>query len=391
MADNNGKFTLDETPGGFKRSPTEKSPTQKIPAQKGGTRISGIRELNIPKGAFGPAKASGDPARRSRPQSAAARQGTKSKTRSASGKAVNQRPGVNPAAMSQRERNQIYSEKRKLERRRKQMISYAVLIFGAVLLLLILSLTVLFRVSEINIVGEAPYTDEQIIRSSGVEKGDNIIRVKGSKVESSLTNSLPYIVRAEIEKKLSGKLTIKVTATEGTLAFIAGERSIITDDKCKVLEIAGSEKALNYAVAVGVDGVDAEACEPGKRIVSENDEQIELLCTVYTAAAEAGINSITSIDISDRDYIQVVSEGRLNIIAGSSENIERKMALASKVIDRENELSPMQYGTIDLTIDGKAYFRPATEEDITLPYTEPEEQTGEAVSEEESSAEDSGS
>ena len=52
----------------------------------------------------------------------------------------------------------------------------------------------------------------------------------------------------------------------------------------------------------------------------------------------------------------VTVDARLTLQIGTLSGLERKLALAQRVINRENELNPEQYGTINLTVEGKAYF-----------------------------------
>ena len=83
----------------------------------------------------------------------------------------------------------------------------------------------------------------------------------------------------------------------------------------------------------------------------------------------------------------------MSFIGGMS-SVERKLALAAKVIERENEIDPMQYGRIDLSsVEGKAFFKPLeepveeeTSEEASVPVEEtsqqenqPEEESTEAA------------
>ena len=71
------------------------------------------------------------------------------------------------------------------------------------------------------------------------------------------------------------------------------------------------------------------------------------------------IKKITSIDISDVQKVTMVYDGRIELDIGNTGSVERKLALAAKVIEREDEIDPTQFGIIDLgSVEGKAFFRP---------------------------------
>ena len=66
----------------------------------------------------------------------------------------------------------------------------------------------------------------------------------------------------------------------------------------------------------------------------------------------------------------MVYQDRIIIDVGTIANLEKKMALAANVIKTQDEISPYQEGTINLTIDKQAYFSPKAEESTTENPTE---------------------
>lgn len=58
---------------------------------------------------------------------------------------------------------------------------------------LLLSTTVLFNVENIRVTGASNYTPQEIIDASGVEAGDNLVRLSTDKVSSQITSRLVYI------------------------------------------------------------------------------------------------------------------------------------------------------------------------------------------------------
>ncbi len=82
------------------------------------------------------------------------------------------------------------------------------------------------------------------------------------------------------------------------------------------------------------------------------------------------ISGITSMDLSNTVEVKLIYQDRIIIDVGTIANLEKKMALAANVIKTQDEISPYQEGTINLTIDKQAYFSPKAEESTTEKPTE---------------------
>ena len=248
--------------------------------------------------------------------------------------------------------------------------------------MVVLSLTVFFKIDEITVVGESPYTDEQIIAASGINLDENIIMCDADGVSGRLAKALPHIGSAQVKRSLSGKVDIIVEVTPGKYSFIVGETSVIVDAQGKVLEQTTAQAAVEYTV---VQGVEIGKSNPGETIELKDKGAFDLLLNLDVQLVTAGIDKITSINLTDVYDISIVYDGRLTLLIGDTGDIDRKLALAAKVIERENELDPMQYGSIDLdSVDGKAFFRPLeepieeeTSEDVNEETSLPDEETSE--------------
>lgn len=281
--------------------------------------------------------------------------------------------------LSANERRRLHAEQRRAERRRKTILQYIAIGFAVVAVMVVLSLTVFFKIDEIQIVGESPYTDEQIIASSGISLNENIIVCDAKGVSGKLAKALPHIGSAEVKRSLSGKVTITVKVTPGKYSFINGDTAVVINDEGKVLGQVPAAEAVKYTVVQGLGIVNAV---PGETVEVSDSGAYELLKSVGAQLDGAGINKITSVDITNVYDINVVYDGRLTLLIGGMSSVERKLALAAKVIERENEIDPMQYGRIDLSsVEGKAFFKPLeepveeeTSEETSVPVEETSQQ-----------------
>ncbi len=266
------------------------------------------------------------------------------------------------------EENNMHTVQRRRQTKTKRLFSYVMIALLVVIVMVVLSLTVLFPINEIEVVGSGYYPNEQVIAASGLELGENIIRCKADQVSDILSKALPYVDHAEVKRSVSGKVTITVTETVGKYAVLYGEQCVILNAQGKVLEIASGENAVKYTVVLNA-AVDSPV--PGTPAVFSGDISLEKVLSLGNSLADASIDKITSMDLTNISDVIVMYDARLKLQIGTLSGLERKLALAQRVIARENELNPSQYGTVNLTVDGKAYFS----------ETIPDELLGEGVDE----------
>ena len=84
----------------------------------------------------------------------------------------------------------------------------AVLILAAI----VLGCVVFFRVNTVEVVGDSPYTAEEIIAVSGVEQGDNLFALNKYQISSRIYTQLPYIDTVNFVRRYPDTLVIHVTA-----------------------------------------------------------------------------------------------------------------------------------------------------------------------------------
>ena len=91
--------------------------------------------------------------------------------------------------------------KKKYKRRRKTAV-YLLLLLFVCIICLILSLTVFFNASEIKVSGNSRYTVSQVIKASGIEEGDNLLRMSKSKIKEKIFMFLNIISTSHFQSMI---------------------------------------------------------------------------------------------------------------------------------------------------------------------------------------------
>ena len=252
------------------------------------------------------------------------------------------------------EARERYEKKLKIVTRNRRILLGTVAVVVVAAVFAVLSLTVLFNVSEVKVAKAGKhYQPEQIIEAADVEVGDNMVATNWDRVKEKVEQKLPYVLSLEIKKTASGKITFSVVDDTATLVFKTSKGYALADANCKVLEIVKEKPKNNGLTLLTVKNrINAD---PGETISFADDGESILYDTIRTAIKNSGIGNITGIDISDPENIYLEYQNRYRLYLGNSEDIEYKLREAKKIIAEEDENDPNQIGEINLSILKKVY------------------------------------
>ena len=252
------------------------------------------------------------------------------------------------------EARERYEKKLKIVTRNRKILFGTVAVVVVAAVFAVLSLTVLFNVSEVKVAKAGKhYQPEQIIEAADVDVGDNMVATKWDRVKEKVEQKLPYVLSLEIKKTASGKITFSVVDDTATLVFKTSKGYALADANCKVLEIV-KEKPKNKGLTL-LTVKNRINADPGETISFADDGESILYDTIRTAIKNSGIGNITGIDISDPENIYLEYQSRYRLYLGNSEDIEYKLREAKKIIAEEDENDPNQIGEINLSILKKVY------------------------------------
>ena len=252
------------------------------------------------------------------------------------------------------EARERYEKKLKIVTRNRRILFGTVAVVVVAAVFAVLSLTVLFNVSEVKVAKAGKhYQPEQIIEAADVDVGDNMVATNWDRVKEKVEQKLPYVLSLEIKKTVSGKITFSVVDDTATLVFKTSKGYALADANCKVLEIV-KEKPKNKGLTL-LTVKNRINADPGETISFADDGESILYDTIRTAIKNSGIGNITGIDISDPENIYLEYQSRYRLYLGNSEDIEYKLREAKKIIAEEDENDPNQIGEINLSILKKVY------------------------------------
>ena len=335
-------------------------------------------------------------------------------------------------AASAKSREELRRENRQeLERqksRRKAMWIILLVAIGVVIAV-ILSLTVFFKVTAVEVdVSKSQYSAAQIRDASGIEEGDSLFLLNREKAADRISTKLPYTGEIVVKRSFPSKVKIFVEDSTVTAAVKYNDKFIVLSESDKVLATANNIDALNSLVerqakkkagtspeksqkktpttttttvttttttttvqtepvtdANGmivepttvadaveitggedirnadpsvtiITGVKVQEAKVGYPLKAKNAKVFETYKEIRAAMDRWGVRDITAVDLTKVTDIRLTYQQRITILLGSATGLDRKAAMCSKVLEEQNKVSTEQKGTIDLSIEGKAYF-----------------------------------
>lgn len=276
---------------------------------------------------------------------------------------------------TQRKEDARLEELRKKQRRRARHLTRrrispstlrALLIMAGVLVAVVLSMLIFFRVGEesehILISGNQYYTDEEILAACGVSEGDNLLLLSRGKISGNLLAALPYVKDVQITRKLPNTLLISLNEYSVSYAVRdeTGQYYLMTAGG-KITRAISQSEAGEYILVDGlrictpVVGAQAEASvEEDTDAAQRMSALTQLLSEIESAELSRQISAVRA----DTAYSLEMDYGTQYLVRlGSTERLAYKLEYLKKVVD---QLESYRSGTIDLSFEegDQARFTP---------------------------------
>lgn len=234
-----------------------------------------------------------------------------------------------------------------IKRRRKKAIKRNIVFFLLLISLFIILCLKLpyFNVTNIVVLNNKIINTEEILSIAKVNKGTNIFYMDLKKIETNILNN-PYILKADVKRKLPNTISISVQEREAVF-YIKGENNnLVIDKHGVVLEEKEDISSMNLTKLMGFE---AEGSEIGKVIYSDDDRKIDFI-SLITELITANISNIkiTAVDLSDILDIKIYSND-MCIKLGTSQNVKDKLNLAFNIITENKLLNSRGY--IDVSLE----------------------------------------
>lgn len=96
---------------------------------------------------------------------------------------------------------------------------YRLLAFVAICIAIVGALSLFFKADQIFVTGTSRYSQQQVLRASGIRQGGNLFLLNKHQAASAITEQLPYVESVRIRRQLPNALRIEITECTHPLAM----------------------------------------------------------------------------------------------------------------------------------------------------------------------------
>lgn len=218
------------------------------------------------------------------------------------------------------------------------------------------------RVKVIKVNGVTQYDTNEVIASTGVTEGQNLLLVNAKSIEENLYSLYPYVEKIKLRRIFP--TTAEISITEATVRYsIAYNGGYVYISQYGKLLDNRTEQEANSILLVGGGITDNDG------YLKFNDEyQQQAYEEINTCLNERGdeISKITRIDISDVYNIKLLYDGRVLMNIGGISDLRYKLNFGLQIV-MGSGISDTEYGTLDLTLskeNNRAYFNPTSQSEV---------------------------
>lgn len=232
-------------------------------------------------------------------------------------------------------------------RRIIRILSYGVIAAVVLIVGVVLSLTVLFKTQVYEVTGNTKYSEEELIDTCGISKGENIFLAPKGPAENRLKKNYPYIEEAHVSSGIPDTIRIAIIeADEGYLVKVSDQEYLVISTKGRILNSTADPSAYNLPIFIGPK---LESGEIGDYVSYEDESVLDMIESITQTFADNGYQGITEIDATNTADISFTYDDRIKVRLGIPEALDYKVRTAMTIIN-EN-LDKNQTGAVTGVLD----------------------------------------
>lgn len=240
-------------------------------------------------------------------------------------------------------------ERMKARRRKRGLLRSG----GVFLLLFVLTLGVvflgyklLFRVRTVTIVGDCPYSADEIAQAAGIEYGTGLFSFSASASEKSAVLSIPNIASLKVDRHIPDSVTLIVKYENPVYYSGIYGKIYLFSESLRVLG-EGSEEDCEALIHLRLPQV--KSVTVGEVPVFRDPMYFEQIrATVNSVQASSLCDRIDRIDLADFYSLTMICDGKYVMSFGDYDDTDAKLRIATAVLEDEM-FAHQNRATIDLS------------------------------------------
>lgn len=230
----------------------------------------------------------------------------------------------------------------------------------AVVMAVVFSMSIFFKVEKIEVAGVDKYTVEQVQNASKIMNGSNLLSLNKAQIASKILSKLPYISEVRIGIRLPDTVVIEVKETTVAYAVQSGDDAWwLISCEGKVLEKIDASASHSNTRILGVRLDDPQlgkaaialelAVQPDGMgetpVIIYSAEKLEAALQITKETENNGVlGELATIDVTDMSNIELWYGQRFQILLGNNDDIPKKIF---SVVQAIRQLGAYETGVLD--------------------------------------------
>lgn len=211
--------------------------------------------------------------------------------------------------------------------------------------LIILAFSPLFNIKEIKVKGNLRLTENSIVKESGIEVGQNILRLNKNIIKDNLFR-LSYIEDASIRRTWPDTITISVIEKEEIAKVVTFGSTIALDENGQVLEAYSDNSLVDVPL---IDNIEVFSYGINKVLETSDNEKINNLLEVLKIFEKNDMLQIVEKIDKNEGIIIYTKDGHIANL-GDMTDLDYKIKRLKAVANRET-IDKYYFDISNLNID----------------------------------------
>ena len=235
----------------------------------------------------------------------------------------------------------------------KSMMKGISLFIAIVILLILLLLSPVFYVKNVEVTGNKNIPGNTILSLANIPDCTNIFKVTTKELKTKIKENA-YINTVNIKKIYPSTIIINVTERETAYMLEYASSYAYIDNQGYILEISKDKIENKIKITGYITSV--ECIIPGNRLCQDDLKSLNVISQIKNIANNIGIeNLITTINIEKNNYsLYLESEGK-KVELGDNSNLETKLLYVKEIVNRTKGEDGVIHVNVNLN-EKRAYF-----------------------------------
>ena len=221
--------------------------------------------------------------------------------------------------------------RRKASREQGSIVGYCAIAFVFVaLIVLVLCLTVFFKVKNVEIDGLTLYKREQILGIGGIINDENLVRTDTKLIEKRIKDNLVFVEEVSVKKKYPSTLVVDIKEAEKAADIEFGGKYSVVSTAGTILEMGNASATGGIPV---IKGFELSVESVGDQLESSDKNKLRIYKELMNNIRNTELDKIVEIDMTSRSAIKLLYDSRIVIELGSSADLDYKLGYFKAVIE----------------------------------------------------------